>query len=248
MQTEVIDTRIEIHIKGTEAGYDFIMKPLYTKSTRDGQPVDNPVFGLLTKMRPVYHVDSAGQIVSIDGFNKLADLIAESVPPDMAPQMQAILSEETLVNGEITEWNGRIGDFVGAVVEAGDVFYSEAAVALPMGGSATYYSVIKIMETVQCGEKQCVRIGYSYNSDPEGLKQFMGDFFEEFAAAIDSSGVDVSVSGAEVTGEGERLVDPATMLIMSETVTRTIKMQVDVSGEEPVYGTVVEQREYKYEY
>ena len=56
-----------------------------------------------------------------------------------------------------------------------------------------------------------------------------------------------SLSNAKIAGKGERIIDPATMLIYSETVERTTKMMMAVPGQGEVEMTSVDKREYGYE-
>lgn len=248
VRTEITDARAKITVQKTESGFDVFINPQHLSLTQNGQPVNNPVFDLMTKLQPVYHIDADGQMVSIEGFDEVASLIEKAVPAEVAAQMTALLNEEMLVKAETAEWNGRVGDFAGAVVNVGDVFHSEEAIPLPVGGTANYHSITKIIGTTPCGDKECVRVGFSYNSNPEELAEFMGDFYSDFIAGMDSTLPEAAFSDVQIAGHGDRLVDPATMLIMSESSTRTMTMQMQMAGQEPTYTTVTEDREYTYEY
>lgn len=247
-RTDVTESRTQIHIAKSDSGYVYTMTPEYVKMTRNGQPIDNPAFTLLTKLQPVFYVDNAGQIVAIQGYDKVVGVVEESIPVELRPQMSAIFNEETLIAKEIAEWNGRIGDYVGAVVDVGDIFYSEVEVPLPVVGSAVYYSVVKIAGETECGDDECLRLEFSYNSNPEGFKEFMEDFFDDFMALIDSSGLGVAVSDVEISGQGERLIIPSNMLIVSENTRRAIKMRIEGPGGELTSVTLYEEQVHTYEY
>jgi hypothetical protein len=49
-------------------------------------------------------------------------------------------------------------------------------------------------------------------------------------------------------GSGERLVDPATMLFYSETLTRTIQVPMEVPGQGKVPTTLEEKKTYHFDY
>ena len=64
------------------------------------------------------------------------------------------------------------------------------------------------------------------------------------AAGADSSAVQLT-SGIDISGSGERIVDPTTMIIQSERIERTIRLEMDVAGQGPQPATMHEIREYK---
>ncbi len=53
-----------------------------------------------------------------------------------------------------------------------------------------------------------------------------------------------NLSNASVAGRGERIIDPATMMVYSETIERTIDVTVKLQGQEAVEMTSVERHEY----
>jgi hypothetical protein len=71
---------------------------------------------------------------------------------------------------------------------------------------------------------------------------------KDIQAAASVSGPGPKVGGAKLSGGGERLIDPATMLIYRETSTRTIKMPMNVPGRGIVTVRAQETRGYSYDY
>ena len=115
-----------------------------------------------------------------------------------------------------------------------------------MGGTMTFYSVTKLVEQVKFDDVDCVRLEFSFNSDAEELKNLMGDMWEDLAEMADMEATP-SVSNTKIAGKGERIIDPTTMLIYSETVERTTKMMMAVPGQGEVEITSIDKREYGYE-
>lgn len=246
-QTRVSKAKAKITIDKTPQGYSVIAKPISFTMTQDGQPVEDPITSFIQNMTLTYELDAEGQLLEMRGFEGLIEKLEESLPIELPPQMASLLNEETLVNKSKQEWNARVGSFVGVDVEIGDVWAGVEEVPLPFGGeSMKFYSVTKFAEQVVFDNVDCVRLEFAFNTDAEELTDFMGDVLGALTEIVETEEAP-SVSNSEVVGKGERIIDPTTMLIYSETVERTIKTAMTVPGREAVEMIVVEKREYGYE-
>lgn len=246
-QTRVSKAKVKITIDKTPQGYSVIEKPISFTMTQDGQPVEDPITSFVQNMTLTYELDAEGQLLEMRGFEGLIEKLEESLPIELPPQMASLLNEETLVNKSIQEWNARVGSFIGVDVEIGDVWAGVEEVPLPFGGeSMKFYSVTKFAEQVMFDNVDCVRLEFAFNTDAEELKDFMGDMLEALTEIVETEETP-SVTNSEVVGKGERIIDPTTMLIYSETVERTIKTAMTVPGRGAVEMIVVEKREYGYE-
>ncbi len=99
----------------------------------------------------------------------------------------------------------------------------------------------------KCGKKDCVKVAYQYNSDGKALFEFAGKQASEIAKAMGDTSAAMKMTGGTIEGSGERLIDPSTMFIYSETSSRTLKTKMNSPGGE-VDITQSETREYKYDY
>jgi hypothetical protein len=247
-QTDEIESKTKIVMKRTPRGYSAIFTPISATMVRDGKKVDNPILAVLQKIIVTYEVDADGQLKTISGFDKLEKQIKEIFPPEEAASLASVISEQAMINKEKAEWNGRIGNFVGRTIKLGDVWTSTDDFALPTGGAVTFYSATKFANRVKCGARDCLHIQFSYNSDANALKDFVGKMISDFSKAAGDSQIKTGISGVEIVGGGERLIDPNTMLIYSETVTRTMKIPMEVPGQGRVITTMKEKREYTFDY
>jgi hypothetical protein len=173
-----------------------------------------------------------------------------TLPPAAVQSLSSVLSEEALVNKEKADWDGRISSFVGQKAEIGDAWTSTDRYPMPTGGTVEFYSATKLVGSAKAGGKDCVRIRFSYNTDANALKQFVGKLGKDIGqmTGSKSAAFKPGAGAATIVGSGERLIDPATMLIYSETLTRTIKMPMEVPGQGKVSTTLVEKKEYQFDY
>ena len=238
--------RATITVDKNPDGYSVTFAPLSFTMTQDAAPVENPILDFLQNITVTYELDVDGKLVEISGVEGLFDEFRASLPPGLPPNVTAMLNADAFRDKTVQEWESRIGQFVGMDVDIGDVWAGVEQVPLPVGGTMAFYSATKIAEQVKFDGVDCVRIQFAFNTDAEELNDFMGVLWEDIAEMLETEEIP-TVSGSEVVGEGERIIDPTTMLIYSETTNRTMKSSVDVPGQGTVEMVVVEKREYGYE-
>jgi hypothetical protein len=247
-RTEVSESKTKIVIKKTPRGYTLVGTPLSGTLIRDGKKVEHPVLAMLSEVVVTYELDRQGQIQSIKGYDTLIEKMKATLPPAAVQSLSSVLSEEALVNKEKADWDGRISSFVGQKAEIGDAWTSTDRYPMPTGGAVEFFSATKLAGQARAGGKDCVRIQFSYNSDANALKKFIGKIGKDISGITKSAVMKPGAGAATIVGSGERLIDPATMLIYSGTLTRTIKMPMEVPGQGQVPTTLVEKKEYQFDY
>ncbi len=227
----------------TKDGYSIVFTPVSLMSTVNGKPYNDPIIAILKDVTVTYQLDENGQLVDVHGYGEMIEVFKATLGRKLPPAIEKLLSEETFVNKAAQEWGARIGSYVGMDAEIGDVWAGIEETPLPTGGTMAFYMVTKLAELVKCGAADCVRIEFSFASNDQELKDLMGDLWSEVAEMGKLKEIP-NVSNASVAGRGERIIDPATMMIYSETIERTIDMTVKLQGQEAVEITSVERREY----
>ncbi len=113
------------------------------------------------------------------------------------------------------------------------------------------YAATKFAEQAKFDGADCVRVQYSQTTDADELKEFLGERWEDLAGKVEAEDTpDASDSKRIITSkfvrEGERIVDPTTMLIYSETRRETSTTTYDY----PEHGLleIIETEEYEYGY
>ncbi|MBN2091854.1 hypothetical protein JW964_19720, partial [candidate division KSB1 bacterium] len=86
-RVEITESSVKVKTRKTDSEYIVTNTPGPTKHYRDGQETDHPIFSLLSKVIVTYHVDFTGQIISVNGFDKLRGLMQENLPPQLVQQL-----------------------------------------------------------------------------------------------------------------------------------------------------------------
>lgn len=245
-RTDVSETKSRETVSKTKDGFAIKSQFIHSTISRNGQPIANPISAAMEGLEITATVGKDGQLRDIKGFSGIIDAVKAKFPGPVAQMMIPLFNEDSLVQRERAEWEGRYGGFVGKTVEIGDVWVGEDDYPLPTGGAAKFYSATTFDSVVDCGGKKCVRIKFNYDSSPEDLAKLVGEVVEGLtqAAGADSSSVQLK-PGIDISGSGERIVDPSTMIIQSERIERIINLEMDIGGQGPQPTTIREIREYK---
>ena len=246
---ESLSTAI-ITITKTESGWDVLAEPKSISMKRDGEEINNPIVNLLSSAVITYKLDSEGNIVDVDGYELFIEGLSEQVTPEVFKQLEPILNIEAMKAKEIAEWNGRIGDYVGAEVQIGDSFVADVPYQIPNGTTINYSVQTNIVALVQCGENKCVRIEQHYDSEADNLAKMTGEVISNVydTVAPDKQKSSSDSNTAIIKGDVTRVIDPDTMLVYEEELNRTIAMEIDIPGVGLVPVKTTETRKYEFEY
>jgi len=240
----------KITITKTKSGWDVLAEPKSISMKRNGEEIKNPIVSLLSSAVITYKLDSDGNIIDVDGYEPFIEGISKQIPPEVFKQLAPILNIETMKAKEIAEWNGRIGDYVGAEVQIGDSFVAEIPFQIPNGPTINYSVQTNIAALVPCGDKNCIRIEQHYDSQADNLAKMTGEVVsnvtETLAPEIKRSSSDSNT--ATIKGDVARVIDPETMLIYREISSRTIALEIDIPGVGLVPVKTTETRKYEFEY
>lgn len=214
--------------------------------TVDGKDVMDDFAQAFQGITITYELANDGKLKAVRGYGAVVDKVVAAMSKDAPPEMKRLvtnlLSEEALITRARTEWDGRISGFAGSSAKVGDVYTSTDQIVLPNGDAVTFHTTTTIAGRAPCGNVQCVRITFKYDSDPAAMKKTL----EAVTGTL--PGEQLVTDGITITGSGERLIDPATMNIYSETNERTMRMTVTVSDGTKMLTERTEKKDYAFEY
>ena len=105
---------------------------------RNGQEVNNPIIGLLSKVTITYKLDKEGNLLDIVGYEKVMETLNSQFPSEVVEKLSPMLNTEALKQRDISEWYGRIGDYINKKISIGDVWEYEVPFTLPNGIDLNY--------------------------------------------------------------------------------------------------------------
>lgn len=246
--TDVTETVSRLIYRRTRQGYQLSAHPISATMTRNGQKVNNPLLAVLQDVVTVYQTDPEGRLVLIRGLDQVLEKARKSLPASAVESFASVLNEETLANREAAEWAGRVEALLSRRVRPGDAWAATDPFTLPGGEEIVFYSATKVVGWEKSGNRPCLRLQFSYHTDAQALRPFLGEAFETLQESLQKPEGKTPSPDFEIVGSGHRIIDPATMLIQSEIINRTIKMPVELPGHGMVATVTTETKEYRFEY
>ncbi len=247
-QTTRSESEQTVSYRKVEDAYVLTFKPLSMKTQRDGKEIADPISGLLKDVTVTYRVSADGQIQGIEGYAGLLERTESRLPPEVVAALRPYLNEQALINKDIAEWNGRIGDFVGGTVEIGQKVEAESAFPFPNGEQIVFRTQTSFPALRPCAAGTCILVRTIYDSDSEGFDSIASELASGVSQASGSALAGMTASDSRISGSASRLIDPQTMLIYEEKMSRTLSFTVEMPGQDPARMTTKEVRTYSFEY
>ncbi len=250
MQRDESVSTTKITIRKTQSGWNILAEPKKLSMKRNGKKINNPIVSLLSSAIITYKLDSDGNIIDVDGYGQFIERFSKLVPPKIFEQLTPMLNIEALKRKEFAEWNGRIGDYVGAVVQIGDSFLVDVPYQIPNGLTIHYNVKTHITALVPCGDTECVRIEQSYDSQADNLAKMAGEVVSNVSEAVAPNRHQSSQERNTmiIKGNVTRVINPETMLIFGEESYRMIYMEMNTPNLGIVPVRTTETRKYEFQY
>jgi hypothetical protein len=241
----------KITVKKTEGGWEIIAQPLTAVMKRNGQVVEHPIFKLLSKLVITYQLDQQGVLKEIIGYDEV--LTNALFPPQVVKKVAPLLNADALKQKAISEWNGRIGDYLGKTISLGDSWEAVAPITLPNGTNLNYKITTHFKTLEPCGNIKCLRIEQNYESDVKGIAEKTNEVIKSLAEGVEPNSLQEGLpvmkdQGSSIQGTVIRLIDPNTMLIYQEELERTMFLEMELAGTGPIPTKMIEKRIYHFEY
>jgi len=238
--TDTNTSKTEIAYLKTDNGYKIINKLVGVDAKRNGNKVTSPVNDVLIGREVSFDLNSQGKIVEIEGYDTLLKEINKVVDPKMQAMFSKILEPELLKKKTITEWDGRIGDFIGKNVKEGEKWVSTSEYKLK--NETLKYLITTVFTKVSA---ESVRIDFSYTTDKNNVAKIIKELNNDMVKNINIS--DFDSNSSSLTGSGYRILDPSTMLVKNEQISRSISAKVKTQDGVEHNTKRTETRDYKFE-
>ena len=244
VQTDVSETKVRTTATKSEDGYSIISETLAASLRRDEYNIASPMLAAMKGLKLTCTINSEGKLESIEGYRGILENLKTKFPPVLMQTIGPLFNEQSLRQQDKAEWHDRIGQFVGKTVEIGEAWIAKEDYPLPTGGSTPLHKATIFERWVDCAGSRCLQLRYIYHADPAQLAKLANQVSEGAMELPPEAEQAPPKPPADITGGGTRVIDPATMKIYSEKVTRTLQMKSKTPGQDGAPIKVVETREY----
>jgi hypothetical protein len=253
-RARTLEVKTKTVIKKTATGFTFTQTPI-SKTTIIGSKRTTETDDDPAASAPITLVlDANGKAVDVQGFEALKKKMIAHVNDESRKKgideksIRAMF--DRIVARQKAEWQQSVALYVGKTVKPGDAWKDATK---PDAEGIAYDRVISFGPMKTVAGKKCIRVGYVINSNPASVRAALATLEKARAKALAAQKGKtkaelpkfVSFSARE---EGERYIDPATMLVYTETVTSTRTQVVDVPDKGKITVAAVEKKVTKYSF
>ncbi len=216
-------SKVKMTITKADGGYRVVAEPVSFELTRAGKPVKDPVMEAVQSVTVTYRLGSDGSLKTIEGLGSALPAAMKKAPKELQNTLSALFNEKTLIEREKGQWNSRLGDFLGRVGHKNSVWISLGMFPMPNGTQASYYIVALFMGMVKQDGRDLVKLKLMFTEDASRIPTLVNDTVRDVVPDLPKPPVIQTVKGFSITGSGERLIDPSTMLIYAEKSSRDMQ-------------------------
>jgi len=258
---ETDETKMRVTFKKAAKGFTATMSTISSSMTEMGKKVTPPEAALMKDVVLTYHLDPAGECKTITGFETLRKNMLQRIEYQRVaqhkPQQPKLANAyiDQMIAGMIKqrtgEWHDEFTRFCGKTAKIGDSWHDSAPSRLPFVGTIALHRTITFAERAIVNGHNCVRVKYLTTTDPKEIQAAIKTELareKKIAAAQHIKDEYATVKDITVRQERVRVIDPATMLVYSESYADTQTIVVHRPKEGNVTAVTNEKRETTYEY
>ena len=244
VQTDVSETKVRTAAAKSDGGYVIVSETLTSTLSRNEHDIASPMLEAMKGLKLTYTISGEGQLESIEGYRGVLENLKTKFPPVLMQTIGPLFNEQSLREQDKAEWQDRIGQFVGKTAEVGKAWTETEQYPLPTRGRIELHKATIFERWVDCAESRCLQLRYIYHTDSAELAKLANQVAKGAMQLPPDPEQAPPKLPADITGEGTRVIDPATMKIYSEKITRTLQMKSKTPDQGVPPIKVVETREY----
>ncbi len=241
VQEDVSETSFRWTAHKSESGYRVARHILSNSLKRDGHTIASPMIDAMSGVELTYSIDAEGKVIEIAGYDGILENLKSKFPPQLMQSFGPLFNAESLRKSDMAEWRDRVEQFASRTVRIGEAWTAKENVPLAGGGSLVAHSATLFAGWTECPGGPCLRVRFFFDSDAAKLAERVNQVAE---GALEPAAASSDSSKASLSGEGERLVNPRTLRIVSGRTSRTLNAEMPAQGTATGSVKVVETTEY----
>lgn len=173
-----------------------------------------------------------GTVAAVKGTEAIDRKLRAAAGRAGEPPVLGLAFARGMEAAEEEEWAERVAALVGHEAAAGDRWEESLECRLPTGGGLTVTREVAFEGWEECGTEQCARLVYSDRGGGTDWSSPLERAINGFARTLCPNARRIEVLEVAVSGEGERLVEPATLVTYRDSSERRFELRVRLDGGE----------------
>jgi hypothetical protein len=226
-------------------GYRYTTTVTTCRMLKDGRAAPDAFTDLMLNLPLSLRVSARGAVTGVEGYAAFRERIEAQAPAQVKALMLQAAADDVILAGEQQKWQERIGRFIGKTVEVGQLWLDTTVAAVPNSTMLVVYRATAFAEHTTVQGKSALRIKVLCSNDPAVLARALDKPIEEIIAI---SKEPLPKTKYPYTSKGELVLDPATMLLVSDISEETAMFDIKTQNGAVVPLTITERKELRYTY
>lgn len=225
-------------------GWRLIGTPRSVRLVRDGVETSDPTSGAMIGRSIVYRLGPAAEVEAVEGMEALVAAMLDSMPAEVRATAAASLDPEAMKARETHDFEARITEWAGADVEEGAVLRYSDAVTLPSG--ALVMHVRTLVGPVRSeSDRRLATLHTVSDTDSSAVDALFASATEGRFQRSDLDSLEFREPRVVIVIE--RVLDTATLDIVSETSDRLMHLNVQLPDGSQTGAVRTERRTWVFE-
>ena len=204
--------------------------------TRNDSDIASPLHAALGGLELTYHLGTNGNLLEIEGYERLGDAMAAKLPDGLAATLLKLVNHETLRHQDRASYEEIYGPFTQGSITPIVNQVSAASHALPREGSVVLYAVL----TIAVRQDEKIELTRVFDSDAAALATGIEGLDQatiEAAAGTLVPMLPQTYASARVSGRESVLVQPSGALVESRSFNLSAEwtLQADEGADPPTF-------------
>jgi len=242
--TPVVSTsRVRTTVSKDGNGYMLLTDPLSFEAKENGAVVTDAVTAAVQKVPVTWRVYSDGRLKALEGYDRVLKDASKVASKDQMKALEIVLSEKLLAERARANWNARIGALAGQTARKNTVWIGENVSPMLDGTLAHYYYVTLYDGMVEKDGRKLARLRLLFTTDGDSIHRQVNDLVHDVVPGVPAPPAITLTKGFTISGDGELLMDPSTMLVWSEKSSRRMTFPVSTGKDRTSLVVMEESRE-----
>ena len=172
----------------------------------------------------VTEVMDDGEAEAVRGGERLESLLSQLAASSTGSAPPPVAGPWSRREQERADWEERVHALSGRTVRLGETVETTGRFDFGKGRSLAHRALLTPKEWKPCGDDRCIAVAIEYATDPDEVARYADRSIETLVPDTNELSGAVVIDSIEVSGDGERLIDPKTLLVREERVDKVLRL------------------------
>lgn len=232
-KTNTTSSSTSIKVSSHKRGYLITAKLLDSNMAINGiTPPINPILDAIQNSETKTIVSTQGKFINVTGIQEMLDKFRDNLPASAFKIMQKLMSADTIRQKSKNEWWADVESWLGVRYFYDDFLIGTSNFTIQPGLSVEYSSITSFEGPLIFKGKRCVKIHYTYSSDPHKMIKSTNKKLNQVLSEIKVPLMPkLDVGCYSLQGTGTKIVEISTLNTWYKTTQQTVLCTTKIGQE-----------------